>query len=176
MILFPASRCFLMLGLELELDLPEFLWHLSPTQWFLNHQYCSGVLWAQPFLLVLVVILFLSQPLCFEPELALLKLLLNPIALVAKICCWKILILTVFKALIFFFHDRFTCICEAHRSFHKPTDRYSATCATKQMSQMFKWTMRLLKEVKICRISSLLEASLVVMRFSYSLKEWRKEI
>ena len=70
---------------------------------------------------------FLSQPLCFEPGLALLKLLLNPIALVAKICCWKILILTVFKALIFFFHDRFTCICEAHRSFHKPTDWYLAT-------------------------------------------------
>ena len=37
------------------------------------------------------------------------------------------LILTVFEALIFFFHDWFTCICEAHRSFHKPTDWYLAT-------------------------------------------------
>ena len=26
-----------------------------------------------------------------------------------------------------FFHDWFTCICEAHRSFHKPTDWYLAT-------------------------------------------------
>ena len=102
MILFPASRCFLMLGLELQLDLLEFLWHLSSTQWFLNHQYCSGILWAQPFLLVLVVILFLSQPLCFEPELALLKLLLNPIALVAKICCWKIWFLQSLKLWYFF--------------------------------------------------------------------------
>ena len=69
---------------------------------------------------------FLSQPLCFEPELALLKLLLNPIALVAKICCWKIWFLQSSK-LWYFFHDRFTCICEAHRSFHKPTDWYLAT-------------------------------------------------
>ena len=46
MILFPASRCFLMLGLELQLELPELLWQLSPTPWFLNH---LGVLWAQPF-------------------------------------------------------------------------------------------------------------------------------
>ena len=69
---------------------------------------------------------FLSLPLCFEPELALLKLLLNPIALVAKICCWKIWFLQSSK-LWYFFHDRFTCICEAHRSFHKPTDWYLAT-------------------------------------------------
>ena len=125
-ILLPSLDAFLMLGLELQLDLPEFLWHLSPTQLFLNHQYCSGVLWAQPFLLVLVVILFLSQPLCFEPGLALLKLLLNPIALVAKICCWKIWFLQSSR-LWYFFHDKFTCICEAHRSFHKPTDWYLAT-------------------------------------------------
>ena len=41
------------------------------------------------------------------------------------------LILTVFEALIFF-HDRFTCIREAHRSFHKPTAWYSAMIAAIQ--------------------------------------------